>query len=422
MSAFAPMLVCLVAGCAATGGGTSWFSKRPDPIAKAAAAPQRNQSLSGRGMVLEPMDAKSRQNLDDAQRLFQEKKYADAQKLYHQITLGDEANWWDVAGLFESESTSTKRKKMPKSVLEEALFYEAECQRLQKNYRDAEITYTKLLVNIPHSQYTQRSCKGLYEIADHWLIPTKQQMTEYHEQLKGKRWFVMPASYMHFSNDMPALDAEGHAVNILNTIRLHDINGPMGEKALFSLGTINFFRAEYKEADFYFGQLYKHYPNSENAAQAVKQSVICKQLMTGGTVYDLRTVEESKKLLMTAQSAYPEFGKDENPKWIENQLQSMTFQQADRDFKIAEFYQRTGHPASAYFYYELVCRRYPGTKMATDALQRKNELKGKVDREKRNEEAPLPPQQLPVIGPQFQPGVIQQPMIPQPQPAGSPAP
>jgi len=419
MSTFAPLLVCMVAGCATGGGGgfTMPWQKQADK----GAGPKDSISLSGRGLIHEPMDAKSREKLDTAQRLFQEKKYAEAEGLYHRIATQDDFRFWEMVtnssdtGESVSEWTPKlgSRKKMIKSVLEEALFFEAECQRAQKNYRGAEENYTKLLVNIPHSQFTQRACRGLSEIADHWLIPTKKQMDEYHDQLKGNRWFVMPASYVHFSNDMPFMDAEGRAVNILNTVRLHDINGPMGEKALFSLGTINFFRAEYKEADFYYSQLFHHYPNSDKAAQAVKQSVICKQLMTGGTVYDLRTVEESKKLLMTAQGAYPEFGKDDNPKWIENQLQSMSFQQADRDFKIAEFYQRTGHPGSAYFYYELVCRRYPGTKMATDALQRKSELRTKVESEQR-EDAPAPTQPASVLNPRFLPGALLQPRNAQP--------
>jgi outer membrane protein assembly factor BamD (BamD/ComL family) len=404
MSALVPMLLCL-AGCTTTGGGFDLTPPWKKSTAKAD-LPKDSLSFSARGLIHEPMDAKSREELDAAQRLFQNKQYAEAEKLYHQIALGDNARWWDVAGIFETQDFTGKNKKMLKSVLEEALFYEAECQRLQKNYRDAETNYSKLLHNLPQSQYTQRACKGLYEIADHWLEPTKVQMAEYHEQLKGNRWFVMPASYVHLSSDMPFLDAEGRAVNILNTIRMADINGPMGEKALFSLGTINFFRAEYKEADYYYSQLIQHYPNSKDAAKAIKQSVICKQLMTGGTVYDLRTVEESKKLLMTAQGAYPEFGQEKNAKWIESQLKSMNFQQADRDFKIAEFYQRTGHPGSAYFYYELVCRRYPGTKMATDANERKNELKSTVEREQqaqREQEFPLPPQQLPQMQPSLAP-------------------
>ena len=204
-------------------------------------------------------------------------------------------------------------------------------------------------------------------------------MDEYHEQLQGKRWFVTPAMYFHFGKDMPMMDAEGHATQILNIIRIHDVKGPLAEKALMMLGTINFFRKEYKEADFWFTQLYEQHPESKDAAKAVKQSIICKQLSTGGTVYDLRPVEESKKLLMTMQGAYSELSRDRE--WVEGQLKMMNIQQADRDFKIAEFYQRTGHPGSAYFMFELVCRRYPGTTYATQAMQRKNELRSRVERE-----------------------------------------
>jgi outer membrane protein assembly factor BamD (BamD/ComL family) len=181
----------------------------------------------------------------------------------------------------------------------------------------------------------------------------------------------------------------------------------MGKKALLYLGTIHFYRQDYKEADFYFTRLYEEYPNDKDAARAIKQSVICKQLVNGGSVYDPRAVEESKKLLMTSMGAYPELAKDED--WVRSQLVSINTQQADRDFKIAEFYQRTGHPGSAYFYYELVCRRYPNSEYATKAAQRKVDLKSKADREQQREGSLLTtPQPNPSVQAQ-QPAPIQVP-------------
>jgi hypothetical protein len=38
-------------------------------------------------------------------------------------------------------------------------------------------------------------------------------------------------------------------------------------------------------------------------------------------------------------------------------------QAAEKEFQIAEFYRRTGNPASARFYYDLVARRYPETEL-----------------------------------------------------------
>jgi hypothetical protein len=45
---------------------------------------------------------------------------------------------------------------------------------------------------------------------------------------------------------------------------------------------------------------------------------------------------------------------------------------------MAEFYRRTGHPGSAWFYYELVRRRYPGTLLAEKAGERMESLSAEV--------------------------------------------
>ena len=47
-------------------------------------------------------------------------------------------------------------------------------------------------------------------------------------------------------------------------------------------------------------------------------------------------------------------------------------QQAEKDFQTAEYYERTGHPGSAVFYYELVRRRYAGTRYSDLATERKD--------------------------------------------------
>lgn len=398
MSALTLML-CLSTGCASTGGFTPPWKKADTKHE----VPQDSIALAGRTYETEPVDPKLREQLDAAKRLTLDKKYAEAERIYHKLAApGAEPSflanlnpltWTSGTDPALAPYAGKNRSKYPKVVYEEALFGEAECQRLQKNYRDAVDTYTKLLLECPRTRYTAPSCKGLFEIADYWLEPTRRQMDEYQEQLQGKRWMVAPASFVHFSKDMPTLDAEGHATTVLNTIRVNDFNGEMGKRALLYLGTVHFFRKDYKEADFYFTQLYNDYPNSPDAAKAVKQSIICKQLMTGGTVYDLRGVDESKKLIMQAQSTFPEFADD--AEWVRKQLVSINIQQADRDFKIAEFYQRTGHPGSAYFYFELVCRRYPGTTYAAQALQRKEQLKSQVAPEQREQDRPPTVQEAP---------------------------
>lgn len=403
MAALAPILAWLMTGCAALPGGgfTPPWKNSDTPKVE---TPKDQITLTAGGLKRESTDSPVQQELDGAKRLFDDKKFAVAEPIFHKLAnMHADAKWWEIGPFSPKENPEdidvdgykakrSKTKNLSRAlnpVAEEALFMEAECQRMQKNYRTAVDTYTKLLNEVQRSRYTQRVCQGLFEIADYWLEPTRRQMDEYQEQIQGKRWMVMPAMYFHFGDDMPMLDTEGHATIILNTVRLHDIKGPLGEKALLYLGTINFYRQDYKEADFYFTQLMEEYKDGPYAAKAVKQSVICKQLMTGGPRYDSRGVEKSKELLMKAQGLYPELAKDQE--WIRMQLTSINIQQADRDFGVAEFYQRTGHPGSAYFYYELVIRRYPGTTYADKAQQRKGELKAKVDKEQKSTVETPPP-------------------------------
>ena len=371
---------CLSSGCAVSTADLltpPW--KRGGAEAKFKDAPQDTMVLRGNGLEKDrALDADTQAELDNARRLFQDKEYASAEAAYHKIAdrrlPNSEQNvFTKIVG------TQLADSKVNWPLVEESLYYEAECQRLQKNYRDASSTYKKLLENFRQTQYTQKAAQGLFEIADYWLTATRAEMDEYHEKVQGKRWFVLPASYLHFGKDQPLMDTEGHAVILLDTIRLYDINGPLAEKSLYYLGTVKFYRRDYREADSYFKQLYENYPNSDYAPRAIKQSVICKQLCTGGSVYDCRSVEESKKLIQVAQNAYPELAKDE--RWIEQQLVSINTQQADRDMKIAQHYQRTGHPGSAYFYFELVRRRYPNTTYAEQATQRMNEIRARADTE-----------------------------------------
>ena len=380
MFTVAPLLMCLVTGCASVQSG-DLFTPPWKKSAKKDDLTKERGSYLGRGLERELVPPAVQAELDAAKQLFQEKKYAEAETRYHKLAQEESAAWWSLGGILENESAEKEKakRKMPKIVREEAMFYEAECQRVQMNYRQGSDTYSKLLISFPRSQYTPGACQGLFQIADHWLEPTRQQMKEYHAQLKGERWFVTPASWIHFNKDMPTMDAEGNALLLLNTVVVHDINGPLGEKALLYLGTTIFYRKDYKEADFYFTKLFQDYPNGDHAATALKQAVICKQLSTGGSVYDCRGVEESKKLLMTGQTAYKELAQDE--KWVAGQLTSIAAQQADRDYRIAEFYRRTGHPGSSYFYFELVRRRYPGSSYATSATTKMNEIRAEVERE-----------------------------------------
>jgi len=101
---------------------------------------------------------------------------------------------------------------------------------------------------------------------------------------------------------------------------------------------------------------------------------------TGGAVYDGRKCAEALHLVQVAEASVPELTNDpEMAQKLNRSKIAIRYQQAEKDFRTAEYYERTGHAGSAIFYYELTRRRYPNTRYSEIAANRKEQLKGIVD-------------------------------------------
>jgi outer membrane protein assembly factor BamD (BamD/ComL family) len=309
-----------------------------------------------------------------------EAKLAGARELFRR---GEYARAADVC-----DSLSDK-DRYPEAVVLEATFLEAECYRLQNRLPRAADLYTRLLKLSPNNPYKEQALQHMFEIANYWLDDTRQQMREAREVREGKRWMTTPR-FVNFDRTRPFADEEGRALEKLEQIHYFDVNGALGlgDKALFLAGAVQFFNEDYKEADHFFTQIHEHHPNSPLAAQAVELAIISKHMSTGGSDYDGRKVAEARMLVDSALRNYPELAAKKN-EFLSRQLIGITVQQAEKDYKMAEFYRRTGHPGSAWFYYELVRRRYPGTRFYDRATERMIDLRAEL--QKSGEIAEVPP-------------------------------
>jgi outer membrane protein assembly factor BamD (BamD/ComL family) len=355
------LLVSALSGCAAQ---RDWVSGTWDRLVHRGPPPTIEgpaDSLVLRGNQLERDSAAAASavpELDGARELYRRGEYDKAQRLFAQIA---------------------RNTKNTLQVSEEALYYEADCQRMRGNYRDAAHTYNKLLTTFASGRYGEQARQRLFDIANFWLDDTRDQMEANREKREGKRWVVWPASYVHFDKTKPFLDEEGHALRMLEQVYLTNPTGPLAEKALFYIGSVKFFREDYEDADHFFHQVVTHHPHGKLAPKAVELCIFCKLMATGGSEYDGRKVHEARGLIDRALKTYPELASTRQ-KFLTDQLYAINQHQADKDYKIAEFYQRTGHPGSAYFYYEIVRRRYPGTKYAERATKNMEELRSKLDK------------------------------------------
>jgi outer membrane protein assembly factor BamD (BamD/ComL family) len=343
----------LASGCAWDAPFHMFDGPKPPP------PPTESLILRTGGLEAEtpPAEGTAEASLAGAKVHFRNAEYAKAERLFRSI--------------------ADEKKNKPETA-EEARFYEAECNRMENHLPKAADLYTKMLNDFPNGAFREQATQHLFEIADKWLDDTREEIREAEEVREGKRWFTTP-HFIHFERESPFLDQEGRALEALDTVRISDIlntkaEGRLADKALFISGKVKLFNNDYRAADDCFTQLVEQYPDSPYAPQAVEMGIMCKQLGTGGARYDGRKVAEARVLVDKALRNYPELATGEKRERMERQLIGIQLQQAEKDFEVAEFYRRSDHLPSAYFYYEIVRRRYPGTRFADQATERMHEI------------------------------------------------
>jgi len=306
-----------------------------------------------------PEEGTTEARLAGARDLFRRAEYAKAQVLYH--------------------AAANETKGQPVSV-QEGLFYEAECLRLQGIYPRAADTYNDLLNKFSATPYRDQAVQHMFDIANYWLEDTRKEMQDWEEYKSNKSWFFWPR-LANWDKTKPVLDEQGRAVEKLEQVHLNDIGGPLADQALFYAGSVKMYNGDWRDADGYFSQIFEHHPNSPLAPKAVELAIMAKNLSTGGPEYDGRKAAEARKLVDAALRNYPELSNDPKKReYLERQLNGINLQQATKDYQMAELWKRTGHPGAAYFQFGIVKQRYPNTKFVALAEQQMQELSGKLEK------------------------------------------
>ncbi len=318
-----------------------------------------------------PEAGTSESRLAGARDFYRRGEYAKAEQLYHSVAQDNKAGSANV---------------------QEGIFYEAECLRLQGQYPKAADTYNELLTKFATTPYRDQAVQHMFDIANYWLDDTRQEMEEWQKYKDGKTWYFLPHVF-NWDKTKPIMDEQGRAVEKLEQVRLNDISGPLADQALFYAGSVAMYNGNWKEADGYFTQIYEHHPNSPLASKAIEYAIMAKNLSTGGPEYDGRKAAEARQLVDAALRNYPElFNDPEKYKFLTHQLQGITLQQAAKDYEMADFWERQGHPGSAYFQYGVVCQRYPKTTYADQAAAKMKELAVKMQKTGGEEAPHAPPQ------------------------------
>jgi outer membrane protein assembly factor BamD (BamD/ComL family) len=295
--------------------------------------------------------------------LFNRGDYNDAERVYHWL------------------ASRAQKEKNP-DIYEECLFMEGECQYAQRRYPSARESYEKLIKDFPSSRYRSEAVQRQFAIAEYWLNDTRQEMRDRERgESSWRTWATLGGltQLVHIEKEKPTFDEEGHAQKACEAIYVQDPAGSLAPQALYRAGGVSFFRERYDESDTYYSMLVDQYPKSALAPAALELAIQSKVSQVRGPDYDSKKLVEARQLVDTALRSYPEL--NEKRDTLERTLVSINEQQAEKDYNIAEFYRRTHHPGAAYFYYEIVRRRYAGSPWAAKATDRMRELRAKVEEE-----------------------------------------
>ncbi len=348
-----PRLLCAVAALAALFTGCQSGSAKKKSLKDRVYAAVRSTVTNAYH------DPEAEAKMGRAEELFATQSYADAQKIYA-----------DVA-----DNTYN-----PSSLLEKARFKEAECVRLRGRLPAAVDTYNRLLQDFPTGIYSEQAATKMYAIADVWM---KDSLKDIEEKENGRASVRLPRMPNFTDRSKPAIDQEGELIKTLENIAVGAPNSTVADKAMFWCGFLHFAHGRFEEADHFFSTLVDMYKDSPLRLEASKYAVMAKNNATGGAVYDGQKSAEALQLVHNLEATEPEYVQDkEKSAWLTRQKFAIRIQQAEKDYETAEYYRRTDHPGSAYFYYELVLRSYPGTKFSDLSKSRIEEMERiKAERE-----------------------------------------
>jgi tetratricopeptide (TPR) repeat protein len=293
-----------------------------------------------------------------ARKLYDEKEYAKARKDFHKIV--------------------KKYKKKHEPVVDDALFYRAECDFQLGHYPEAQDGYDELIKNDQSTKYMDTAVKRLYRIARYWLNSPKPvsevELATFTSEDGEERLKQQPDAHIPFEfrlrpnvtdRTRPLFDTPGRAVQALRSVHLHDVSGPLADDALMTLATYYFRKGNYRDADLYFSQIRQLDRKSEFEQAAYVLGAHSSYKSYQGALYDSKQLEEAQKL---TKSALRFADLPQRPK-LEGDLKRMDAELIEREWKRVQYYLGRREKSSAALHCEYLLETYPDSPQAAKARE-----------------------------------------------------
>ncbi len=393
-----PLLVCAgivltLSGCQSTGNKSfasrfkmptmPWSEKKDEGRVKNdVAGPLQRLSMSKQQQL--PQTELDREHLAQVKKgrdLFEEKKYAEAEKILKDVQKARDPDKFSLSKLF---TLSNNDRPMYDPIRAEALFFQGESLYMQQNLRRARDNYKVIVKDYPSTAYVDRSSRRLFEIAKQWLgnndFATSSEITTVNLEEPTRqptstgprsphRWYHLNP----WNRSRPVLDTNGFAVDALRTIWTYDTTGPLADDALMLAATHHLRENQNVEADRLFTLLREQFPKSPHLQAAFVLGSHVKLASYQGAAYEEETLEDARDLKESTLRLFPTAPEAER---IRGELKDIYQAEAARRWERAKFWRKEGPKAEA-VYLKQVIAEFPDTQYAELARARMQEI-GKV--------------------------------------------
>ncbi len=252
-------------------------------------------------------------------------------------------------------------KFWPDSTLEEdALFGAAEGQFFADRYPKATKGYDELVKKYANTRYMDRVASRQFAVAEYWLDLDKRDST----------WPIFP----NLANTRrPRFDTFGNALKLFDRIRFDDPAGKLSDDATMAAANANFLAGKYQRADTLYGDLRESFPSSQHQFNAHMLGLKSKLLIYEGPQYDGTVLVEAEDLIKRMFRLFPNEAESQR-QYLENAMGEVRLRKAQREWVMAEYYDRRKEYRAARYYYELVQRDYSDTNLAKEAQSRMGQI------------------------------------------------
>ena len=303
------------------------------------------KDLAGYG----PDQRLAQEMFDEAEQIFQR-----ATRTYQQDETSKSAR---EDFLTAAERFMNAGKRWPESRVEQdGLFKAGECYFFADHYAKANEAYELLVERYPGSRYLDVAQARRFSIAQYWLdLERKHPDHLLAVNLTDKR--------------RPTRDTGGNALRIYNKMRMDDPTGRLADDATMALANAYFENGRFVDAADTYEDLRINFPTSKHQFEAHLLELRARLQSYQGAAYDGTQMKKADKLLTSIMQQFPT--EVENDREELNKLAAeVRFHLAEREMKMARYYDYSGQSRSATIYYQSVIDKFPGTPQADEAVER----------------------------------------------------